>query len=347
MPNGSPDQTSTIQPAQQAGKMLAHVAGFIAVRTMQLGMDTGLIEKLGSHPEGLTSDQLADSAKTDPLYTEVWCNAAYGAEIIDLTADRRWTMAPHIETVLLNQDSPGYVGGVARIFDNPEMFTDFGKRLKTGERMWWDECSPEFILSVSKTSRPFYTRAIPGGLSSIPGLADRLNSGAKVVELACGTGHGMTRLLSQFPATEVVGIDGDQFSLDLAAESLKSAGLSDRGSLRKSTLEEFEAEAEFDLAFINVSMHECRDIDRVTRNVLAALKPGGVFVISDFAFPEGLDGLRSVPGRVMSGVQFFEAQIDDQLLPTQAYVDLLNKHGFRDVDSFDMGPIHGITYGMK
>lgn len=347
MPNGSPDQPSTIQPAQQAGKMLAHVAGFIAVRTMQLGMDTGLIEKLGSHPEGLTSDQLADSAKTDPLYTEVWCNAAYGAEIIDLTADRRWTMAPHIETVLLNQDSPGYVGGVARIFDNPEMFTEFGTRLKTGQRIWWDECSPEFIRGVSGTSRPFYTRAIPGALSPIPGLVDRLNGGGKIVELASGTGYGMTRMLDQFPETEVVGVDGDQFSLDMAVNLLESSGLSDRGSVRKSTLEDFESEAEFDLAFINVSMHECRDIDLVTQNILKALKPGGVFVISDFAFPGDKEGLRGIPGRVMSGIQFFEAQIGDQLLPTSAYVELLKKHGYRDVDSFDLAPIHGITYGTK
>ena len=49
----------------------------------------------------------------------------------------------------------------------------------------------------------------------------------------------------------------------------------------------------------------------------------------------------------MSGIQFFEAMIDDQLLPTQAYVDLLNKHGYRDVGSFDMTPVHAVTYGQK
>jgi len=70
-------------------------------------------------------------------------------------------------------------------------------------------------------------------------------------------------------------------------------------------------------------MHECPDIDRVTQNVQAALEPGGWFVISDLPFPDTDQGLRNVPGRIMSGIQFFEAQIDDQLLPRTYYDDLL------------------------
>ena len=53
----------------------------------------------------------------------------------------------------------------------------------------------------------------------------------------------------------------------------------------QSTLEEFSASDEFDVAIINISMHECRDLEKVTSNVRSALKPGGYFVISDIPFP--------------------------------------------------------------
>ena len=56
---------------------------------------------------------------------------------------------------------------------------------------------------------------------------------------------------------------------------------------------------------------------------------------------------RTLPARVMSGIQFFEALIGDQLLPTQAYVDLLNEQGFTGVDAFDLTPVHAVTYGRK
>jgi hypothetical protein len=94
-------------------------------------------------------------------------------------------------------------------------------------------------------------------------------------------------------------------------------------------------------------MHECRDIDRVTDNVRAALEPGGWFVISDFPFPDTDEALRSVPGRIMTGIQFFEAQIDDQLLPRAAYDDLLGRHGFVDLGSVQLTPMHALTYGRR
>jgi ubiquinone/menaquinone biosynthesis C-methylase UbiE len=50
-------------------------------------------------------------------------------------------------------------------------------------------------------------------------------------------------------------------------------------------------------------MHECRDIDAVVANTYRALKPGGVFVISDFPFPYTPAVLQTPPGRFMSGIQ--------------------------------------------
>lgn len=49
----------------------------------------------------------------------------------------------------------------------------------------------------------------------------------------------------------------------------------------------------------------------------------------------------------MSGIQFFEAQIDDQLLPRSAYDDLLQRHGFTDLGHTDLAPVHALTWGRR
>ena len=49
----------------------------------------------------------------------------------------------------------------------------------------------------------------------------------------------------------------------------------------------------------------------------------------------------------MSGIQFFEARIGDQLLPVADYLDLLNRHGFREVDYFDITPVLAVTHGRR
>ncbi len=49
----------------------------------------------------------------------------------------------------------------------------------------------------------------------------------------------------------------------------------------------------------------------------------------------------------MCGIQFFEAQIDDQLLPRAAYDELLTRHGFTNLDSFTLSPVHAVTHARK
>ena len=188
---------------------------------------------------------------------------------------------------------------------------------------------------------------ITGALSKIPGLVENLDAGASVLELASGAGHGLAKLAGQYPEVALTGLDGDAYSITLAKGTVADAGHSDRVSFVQSTLEEFTETEKYDLIFINISWHEARDIDLATKNVRNALKPGGYFVISDFPFPAEKEGLRTIPARVMSGIQYFEAKIDDQLVSTETFVLMLEDYGFEEVDLFIISPVHNVISGQK
>lgn len=331
----------------QAGKILAHVAGYVGGRTIEIGLAHGLIETLARHPAGLTAGELARVRGLDPYYVGVWCRSAVANEIVHREDDGTYRLAPHMDTVLLDGTSPAYVGGTVAVLAQPEIFDRFRETLASGERTWWDKVGPGFIEGVAGTGGAFYVRLVPGGLAQVPGLSDRLRDGARIIDTACGAGVGLVRLAEAYPSATLVGADGDAYSLELAAERLRRHGLEGRVELVHTPLEELDRTNEFDLVVNNISMHECRDIEQVTRNVARALKPGGYFVVSDFPFPDTDHALRTVPGRIMSGIQFFEAQIDDQLLPVSTYLDLLDRHGFRNVASFELSPVHAVTYGQK
>jgi SAM-dependent methyltransferase len=327
---------------QQAGKVLSQVAGFVGTRTIQIGLQAGLFEALAEGPK--TSDQLASAKGIDELYSMVWCRSAFANELLEKDGDK-YKLAPHMDKLLLEEDLPGFIGGMVMTVTQPEVFDSFAAKLQSGERLWWDTCGPDFIKSVSLTGRPFYNRMITAGFSQVPGLTERLESGARLLELGSGAGVGLVKLATAYPNVSLVGVDGDAYSLDLLKERLAAEGV--KAELVHSTLEDFDMDSQFDVAFINITMHECRDLDKVTQNVHKALKPEGVFVISDMPFPESDEACRTVPARIMSGIQFFEGQIDDQLLPTKAYADLLTKHGFSNVGSFDITPVHMVVYGQK
>ncbi len=331
---------------KQAGKVLQQIAGYVGVRTIDIGLKHGLLEEMSKHSGGLTSDELARNAGIDPFYAMVWCRSAYANEILEREGER-FVLAPHMDRLLLDDDFPGHVGGLPAVLLAYDIFDRFSENLKSGERSWWDKCTPEFIQGVRTTGRSFYNRLIPAGVARVPGLLDQLEAGAHVLELATGAGFGISKMAQTYPKCTFVGVDGDSYSLGLAAEAIKEAGASDRVELVESTFEAFTRDSEFDVAVISISMHECRDIEKVTANVYGALKPGGCFVISDFPFPETVEETRTVPARIMSGIQFFEALIDDQLLPTSDYVSLLKRHDFKDVDAFDITPVHAVTHGRK
>jgi SAM-dependent methyltransferase len=331
----------------QAGKILAHVAGYVGGRTIEIGLAHGLIEALAARPDGLTPEELAVRTELDPWYVAVWCRSALANDILERAGDGAYRLAPHMDTVLLDRGSPAYAGGTLSVLAQPEIFDRFGATLASGERTWWDKVGPGFIEGVAGTGGAFYVRLIPGGLARVPGLADELPNRPRFLDTACGAGVGLVRLAEAYPTATVVGADGDAYSVELAAERLRRHGLEGRVELVHTALEDLKRTAEFDLVINNISMHECRDIELVTRNVTRALKPGGHFVISDFPFPDTDHALRTVPGRIMSGIQFFEAQIDDQLLPVATYLDLLRDHGYRNVGSFELTPVHAVTHGQK
>lgn len=341
-PSSGPDQPTV---PQQFGFLLTHLSGYVATRIVDIGLRSGLLEGIGTSP-GSTPGDLAARLEMDDLFVSVWCRGAFACGILE-RAGSGYALAPHLGQLLLDDTSPAFAGGMFGVVGQPEMFGRFADELHTGERFWWDQTSPDWIAGVESTGRPFYTRLVPAGLAQVPGLEQVLDAGARIVDTACGAGAGVVRLATTYPRCTVVGVDGDAHSVDQARTAVKESGVADRVELVVSPLEEMVLDEPADLVVNNISMHECRDIDLVAERVRAALRPGGWFVISDFPFPDTDEALRSVPGRLMAGVQFFEAQIDDQLLPRAAYDDLLTRHGFTGLGNFDLAPVQSVTYARR
>ena len=111
------------------------------------------------------------------------------------------------------------------------------------------------------------------------------------------------------PRTTVTAVDGDAYTSEVAEREMKEQGLSNRFRFVHSMLEDLELDGGHDLALINISLHEARDIERAVARAHAALEHGGRFVVSEFPLPEHEDGCRTVPGRLMCGVQLSEAHV--------------------------------------
>ena len=119
-PSKSPEE---IQQAikQQTGKLLTQVAGYVGLRTIDIGIRFGLLEEIAKHPEGITTEALATQKRIDPFYAQVWCRSAYGSELLELGENQTYRLAPYVDKLLLDQGFPGYLGGMSSIMVQPEI----------------------------------------------------------------------------------------------------------------------------------------------------------------------------------------------------------------------------------
>lgn len=335
------------EPSEQGAKILGPLSGTATLWSLDLGLRLGIFEQLIDRPSGATAEEVAITLGLDAQYTHVILRAAYAAEVLDLD-DGRYRLAEHMSTLLLDSDAPGYLGGAVRTFVAlRETYLDLRSFARTGTREWWSDFDPEWIDAVAENGQTYYRRLLNLVVPRLPAVAVSLERGARYLDLACGVCRGPAKVASAFPGTTVTAVDGDAYTLEVAEREVKEQGLGDRFRFVHSRLEDLDLDGGHDLAVINISLHEARDIEGAVARAHAALEPGGTFIVSEFPFPEHEADCRTVPGRLMCGVQFFEAHIGCQLLPTSRFVDLLERAGFREVGVIDVTPVHVVVHGTK
>lgn len=334
-----------VEVTQQATKILGALAGLDTAWAVDLGLRLGVFAHL-AHGEA-SADEVAHALDLDPLYTKVVLRAAYAGEVLEQDAGR-YRLAEHMDTLLLDADAPAYLAGAVQTHvAMRETFLDLRTLARTGGREWWGDFDPEWIDAVGDNGQTYYRRILGAVVPRLPTVQEALKRGARYLDLACGVCRGPAKVVAAYPATRVTAVDCDRYSLAVAERELKERGVGERFTFVHSFIEELDLDGGHDLAIINISLHEAGDIQRAVARVHRALDDGGTFLVSEFPFPEREEDMRSVPGRLMCGIQAFEAHIGCQLLPTARFVELLEGAGFRQVGAIDVNPTHVVIHGTK
>lgn len=333
--------------SEQAAKVLGPLSGTATVWALDLGLRLGVFEHLAATKDGASASEVAGALGLDEQYTHVVLRAAYAAEVLDKEGER-YRLAEHMPVLLLDSDAPGYVGGAIKtLVALRETYLDVRDFARTGQREWWSDFSAEWIDAVGENGQTYYRRMLNLVVPKLPAVEAALQRGARYLDLACGVCRGPAKVVRAFPNTTVTAVDGDRFTLEVAEREMKELGIGEQFTYVHSMLEDLDIQGGHDLAVINISLHEARDIDQVVRRAHAALDDGGTFIVSEFPFPEREEDCRTVPGRLMCGVQFFESHIGCQLLPTSRFVEHLERAGFRDVGVIEVTPMHAVIHGTK
>jgi 2-polyprenyl-3-methyl-5-hydroxy-6-metoxy-1,4-benzoquinol methylase len=122
-------------------------------------------------------------------------------------------------------------------------------------------------------------------LPLVPGLADRLAGGIRVLDAGCGRGKILNRLAGLYPRSRFVGLDLSADAIAYARDEASRGGL-DNVEFATADLTHFDETAEpegFDLITTFDAIHDQAKPLNVLKGIHRALKPDGVYLMQDIS----------------------------------------------------------------
>ncbi|KXS13248.1 S-adenosyl-L-methionine-dependent methyltransferase [Gonapodya prolifera JEL478] len=154
---------------------------------------------------------------------------------------------------------------------------------KAGGGVKFGEFGPELPRGMARTHEgTMKSVLVRKWLPAIPGLVEKLERGVNVLDVGCGAAAGIIAMAQAFPNSTFKGVDLDAYSVSQANEKIRQAGLAGKNCSAevRSVYDLIERDA-YDVIFTFDVVHDLPDPLRGLKEILAALKPSGLYVMME------------------------------------------------------------------
>jgi SAM-dependent methyltransferase len=267
-------------------RVLDDMAGAMVGVLCALGDRLGLFGALASAPA--TPNELADRATVDARYARDWLAALAARGYVDFDpSDGRYALPPEHAVAMAFEGSPLFLGGAFQQLPGLiGAYEQVAEAFRAGRGVPSATYGELTRSAMERTSAGWFDhQLVPEWIAAVPGLTRRLEAGADVADLGCGSGRALTAMARAFPASRFTGFDVSAPALARAEANAEDAGVADR--TRFVDLDVVDGlPGQYDLITMFDTLHDLpRPVD-VARSVCAALHPGGTFMLLELQSSE-------------------------------------------------------------
>ena len=267
-----------------AGRMLDLLnSGALAVM-ISVGHRTGLFDAL-SGLDDATSEELADAAGLDERYVREWLGAVTTGRIVELDPETsRYALPSEHAAWLTRAASPDnlaveaqWITSLSTVEDEIVSCFEHGggvpyERFTRFHEVMAEE-SAQTVLSV------LFSHILP----LVPGMNERLDEGAALLDLGCGRGRALLALAERFPHSTFQGYDLSGEAIAYATAQAGAHGL-ENVRFQQRDLSTFDADAEAGaFAYVTTfdAVHDQARPLALLKGIRRSLEPGGTYLMQD------------------------------------------------------------------
>ena len=265
-----------------AAHLTATMTGSALTMLIGLGHRTGLFEAAARGPA--TSAGLAERAGLEERYVREWLGAMVTGGIFTYAAGE-YTFPPEHAKFLLGETAANLMPSLLTLTAFTGILPDLERAFAEGGGVPRSAYGPYLETLGAKTGdswkHVYREHLVDGFFGAVPGLKEKLTSGARVLDLGCGTGNAIAVAARAFPASRFTGLDINASVVDQARET--TAGLPN-AEFAVGDAAQLSADPPYDVITAFDAIHDQDRPDVVLRRIRGALAPDGLFFMVDTNF---------------------------------------------------------------
>jgi SAM-dependent methyltransferase len=263
-----------------AFKVLGMCTGGLLTALLEIGRRTDLFEHAAAGPA--TSAELASRAGLHERYVREWLAAMVAGGIVEYNVDNGHYWLPAEHAVSLTGDGVENLLPVAYLVSAISSQVDgVTSAFHNGGGVPYASYLPQLHDVMDRLWQPMYRDLlVQQTLPLAPGLVERLESGARLADVGCGTGSGLLVLAERFPRSRFVGYDADAAAIAIGMDRATREGLANL-SFELCDAATLRTDEQFDAILVFNAIHDQARPEDVLRSIRAALVPSGTLLMNE------------------------------------------------------------------
>jgi 2-polyprenyl-3-methyl-5-hydroxy-6-metoxy-1,4-benzoquinol methylase len=308
-------------------KLWSFSTGFYGVWIAFIGKRMGLLQSLSVRP--MSSEMLASECALHPPAVSAWCSAASAYGLIRKRGEK-YSLDGRMSAMLNDETHPDYLGGQYSYLALRSLeYGGFDQLFKSGRAL---PMSRSFEAIEDATHWDHY--AVIRAIRRDARLHRLFNSGCKLLDIGCGTGSFLLKLLKEYPKSEYSGIDPSSKAVAKARTSLEGLPV----KIRKIRAESLDMTEEFDVLYLGESLYASKKREVVLAKCFDALKKGGAILLVEGLLPNSKISNEDL---IILGMQLDFALQGHSFMTKSELGKLLADAGFRKTT---FSPLGGSVY---